>query len=78
MTDRRVIKYRNLPTKLPIGSTAVVWLLLDRFQAPGWVWGAVGVICLATWAAVIYQIWIEDGVDIFAEGKDDKTSWLTR
>jgi hypothetical protein len=81
MTSRkmpRVLKYSNLPTKLPIGSTAIAWLLLDRFKAPGWVWGAVGVIWLAIWAAAICQIWVEDRVDIFAEGKDGKASWLTR
>jgi hypothetical protein len=54
----RVIRLQSLPTRLPIISTAVLGLLLDRIDAPGWLWGALGVIVATAWAATIaFIIW---------------------
>ena len=69
MTDtmkRRVIHAKNLPVRIPIWSTATVWLLMDRFQVRGvwagvvWtIWAILCVILLIGW-------WSQDSVDIFA------------
>lgn len=55
-TKRKEINPKYLPTRLPIVSTAVLWLLLDRMAAPQWLWGAAGLFVLAWWAAAIYVI----------------------
>lgn len=43
-----VIKPKHLPPRIPLSLFGVIWLLLDRFQPPGWVWGVVGCLC-ALW-----------------------------
>jgi hypothetical protein len=43
---RKVIHKKNLPVHLPLSLTIALYLLLDRSNAPGWVWGALGVLLL--------------------------------
>lgn len=66
---RKVLMYKNLPTRLPVVSTTVAWLLLDRLQAPGWVWGAVGAFYVLIWIICLYGFWTEENIDIFGEKK---------
>lgn len=53
---RKVVSSKNLKPKLPFSWTAVIFLLLDRFKAAQWVWGAVGLWVLIIWAVIIYLI----------------------
>jgi len=41
MKKRVVIKVSSLPVRPPILLAAVLWLLLDRFDAPGWAFGVM-------------------------------------
>lgn len=50
---RYVLPVSVLPTRLPIGLTAIVYLILDRFDAPGWVWGVVGTVMALLWIGAI-------------------------
>ena len=46
MAKRKVISWRQLPSR-PwnwVWAAMILWMFLDRFHAPGWVWGAVGTI----------------------------------
>lgn len=52
MKKTKVIASKNLPMRPPLWTSLVAWLLLDRFQPPGWVWGAVG--CLFAFAWIVY------------------------
>ncbi len=61
----RVIRLQSLPTRLPIASTAVLGLLLDRAGVPGWVWGALGVLVAIAWAITIALMLWERGADPF-------------
>lgn len=56
MSDRpqRIAK-KYLPMPSPLLITLVTWLLLDRIEAPGWVWGACGVMLL-----ILAAVWIAD------------------
>ena len=65
MSKTKVIKISNLPTKLPIIFTATVYLLLDKFNPPGWVWGTVGVAILLLWVICIGTMVNDKYVDIF-------------
>jgi hypothetical protein len=45
--SRYVVHTSNLPIRWGIIGTAMLWwLFLDRFEAPGWAWGAAGVLWL--------------------------------
>jgi hypothetical protein len=52
----------NLPTRLPVWPAITLWLVLDRAQAPGWVWGAtytfIGLWFFATVLAMINEVWV--------------------
>lgn len=63
----KVISRKNLPTRLPVLFTLVVWLLLDRFDPAGWVHGAVWAVVVLLWVACIFQLAKEREVDVFRE-----------
>lgn len=42
--SRRYISVECLPPRLPLFHGIVLWLLLDRLDAHGIVWGAVGML----------------------------------
>jgi hypothetical protein len=67
------ISPRNLAPHLPFVEGAVIYLLLDKLQAPGFVWGAVGVLlilwCLGV-AVISFQMEV---VDLFASDKETKS-----
>lgn len=44
MKKNRVIKPNNLPPKVPITGILVWILLLDRLNAPDWLWGVAGTV----------------------------------
>jgi hypothetical protein len=67
---RRVISGRNLPSRIPLWSTLTVWLLLDRYQPPGWVWGAVGLFFLLIWAAWLHDSFTKVDVDLLSNHKE--------
>lgn len=70
----KVIKYVNLPTRLPVVTTAVHFLLLDKFSAPMWVWGAWGAVMVMFWIAVITRFFTQQTVDVF--GSDYRDHYL--
>ena len=62
MKQRRVLSALDLPTRLPIMTTIVAWLLLDRLSAPGWVWGIAGTLLVIYWIACVVTLWTEKSV----------------
>lgn len=64
---KKALSIDNLPTRLPITTTAVVYLLLDKFQAEPTVWGIVGTIFVMMWIGAFMLIWKEDEVEIFKD-----------
>lgn len=60
-----VIKRKNLPVKLPLNSTAIAYLLLDKFNSPGIVWGIAGTFCVLLWIIYIAIIVKEKEIDLF-------------
>ena len=41
---RKALSTENRPRSLSLTFHAIVWLMLDRFDAPSWVWGMVGTL----------------------------------
>lgn len=53
MKQTKVIANKNLPARAPLWASMVAWLMLDRFDAPGWVFGVVGCLFVLLWLAYI-------------------------
>ena len=67
MKTTKVIPYKNLPGRIPIWSTAVVWLVLDRLAAPGWVWGICGTIWCFIWVFSVIAIHTQEQTDPYEQ-----------
>lgn len=68
---KRVIKPTNLSTKAPFMSALVVWLALDHWNAPDWVYGAFGVLYAILFINWIVSLITEKWIDIFSEDEED-------
>jgi len=60
----KVIARKNLPVRLPLFPTITLWLLLDKLQSPGYVWGIVGTLMALIWIAAIFMIIKEKEVNV--------------
>jgi hypothetical protein len=69
---RRVISYANLPMSVPLSPTLLMALVLDRVVAPGWVWGAVGVLMALVWAIWLHDVLTRVNTDILSTRKTEK------
>ena len=56
---RTVIPWSQLPAQLPIQTTALVYLLLEHFNAPGWVWGVVCTMLALIWVLAGLRMWTD-------------------
>lgn len=72
MKERKSISTKNMPPRLPLVAFAVAFLFLDRFNAPGYVWGIIGTLaviiligCLVAWANT-------EEIDIFKDKNEQK------
>ncbi len=61
----KTISPKNMPVKLPVLSFAVIYLYMDKYHAPGWLWGTVITFCAILLAAIIYSKYNEESTDIF-------------
>lgn len=66
MDDCKVISEKNLPIRYPLILTVVTWLVLDRFHAPSWLWGATGAVFLFLWIGAIVAKYKQTQVDVTA------------
>jgi hypothetical protein len=67
--NRKVVHASELPVRLPIYPTITLWLLLDRTEAPGWVWGATGVLMLIVWIGAVIQLSTQHQTRIWPQSK---------
>jgi hypothetical protein len=66
---RKVIAYKNLPTRIPLTHIMVVMLLLDRLSVPTYIWYAVlGIYCCVLFL-IITRIEGEERIDLWKEDK---------
>lgn len=60
----KVIRRNNLPKKLPVIGTLVMFLALDHWNAPQWLLGAMVILCIMIWCATIYSMVKDEEVDL--------------
>lgn len=63
----KTISFKNIPPKFPLHLTAIVYLLLDKFQPEGFVYGIVWTIVALMWLYSIIALFVENRVDVIAE-----------
>jgi hypothetical protein len=51
---QKVLSYKQLPAKLPIGATILVYLLLDKFKPNDLIIGMVCTFMIIWWIGTIY------------------------
>ena len=61
---RKVIDSKNLPMRPPLIGVLVAWLVIDKLDAPGWVWGAVGLFFAFLWIAWLFDVSTREDTDI--------------
>lgn len=66
---KKEISIKNLPTRLPVGLTALMWLMLDRFGASDLAFGIVGTLIVLAWICAIYRMCNREVVDLFDNNK---------
>jgi hypothetical protein len=68
MPKLKVISKKNLPTRFPLVSSCVAFLMLERFHAAGWIWGVAGTCFAVLWVACFYTAFNETQIDLLDEG----------
>jgi hypothetical protein len=63
--NKKVVAYKNLPTKFPLVPSIVLWLFMDRIHAPAWAWGAVWMFVGLLWVSYFWQMTLQKSVDLF-------------
>lgn len=71
MKKTRTISYLNLPTRLPMIQTIVVYLLLVHINASAVTYAIVGTVIVFIWLAVIIRLFAEERINIFRDKEDD-------
>jgi hypothetical protein len=66
----KVISHKNFARRTPLHITLTLLLMLKVFNAPEWVWGAVGLLVVVLWIAFFYRCATEDEtvVNLFDDG----------
>jgi hypothetical protein len=70
--SRTVIPWNQLPAQLPIQTTALVYLLLKHFDAPGWVCGVVGTMLVLLWVLAVVRMYTDKPKPLPGYGTDAK------
>ncbi|QHJ81532.1 MAG: hypothetical protein [Bacteriophage sp.] len=68
MSDRKVIKIENLPTKFPAVTTVVFLMAIDVWSIPSWGKGVIWTLLALIWLGAAINFYREKRIDIF-EGK---------
>lgn len=63
---RKVVRYQDLPShpSRVFWPAATMYLLLDRFGAPGWLFGAVGMLALLAFIGLFVAWWNEEDSEV--------------
>ncbi len=60
----KVISFNQLPTRLPVGWSCLIYLMMDKFQAGALAWGIVGTLMAIVWIVSITVICKEERVKL--------------
>ncbi|MEQ9426985.1 MAG: hypothetical protein RJQ09_21360 [Cyclobacteriaceae bacterium] len=72
MKAPKVISRKCLPVKLPLLSSTILYMALDLYSAPEWLWGVAITVMTILWIATIWLLFIEKRVNIFESTQNKK------
>lgn len=61
---KKVLSRHNFPSGIPVFKIATTYLLLDKFQAAAWIWGAVGCGWFVLVCVAIHAMHDDEEIDI--------------
>ena len=64
MKKVKFIKAGNLPPRVSIIMPFVWWLVLERFEAPGWEFGVVFTVLGITYVVELFRLFSGEAVDV--------------
>lgn len=64
MAKQKVLSKKQMPIKLPVVGTGFWLLVMDKYNAPGWLWGVVITILSIVWIALIVGVTREQSTEI--------------
>ena len=70
MKNHKFIKNNNLPPKFSVLTPLTWWLVLERFSAPGWVFGLIYTLIGLVYISEIWRLIVSEAVDLL--GNDPK------
>lgn len=70
MKSKKVISHKNMPARLPIFQTITTLLALEHWNAPQWLWGAIGLFYLIVWCIGIYLVCTQEEIEIIKNEKE--------
>lgn len=62
--QKRVISRKNLPSRVPVFQMMTVYLMLDKFDAPGWLWGVIGTFMVVALIGSLIEMHKENEVEV--------------
>ena len=65
MKKSKWIHPKNVPLKLPVTSSVVLYLLLDKLQVAGWVQGVAWTVMSLIWLGVVVAIFNSERLEEF-------------
>lgn len=69
MKTPKYLKASNLPPRISFVWPMVWWLILERFNAPGWVYGALYTVIAVVFVAECIRLWTGEAVDLLGNDK---------
>ncbi len=67
--EKKVIDPSNLPTKLPLQLTLVVYLCLHHFEANEYVYGGVTMFLIVFWVGAIQRMIKQKKIDVLKDNE---------
>lgn len=65
----KVVNNKNLPSRIPVTGGFMWFLMLERLNAPTWLFGVIGTLYFLLLITSIVGKFMEDQTDIFHESK---------
>jgi len=63
----RYIKGANMPPRISLSAPFVWWLILERFDAPLWMFGTVYTLMALLYALLIFRLFNAEAVDVLKD-----------
>lgn len=70
MDRKKVIDRKNLPVKFPLMQSILIYVVLDYYNAPGWLWGILTTLYSLIWILAIISFTREIDVNIFSQNNE--------